>query len=76
MTEGARLGLAALLAVLLAVAHSSLGERFILIRLLRRQDLPRLFGSDRFTRGTLRFAWHLTSVRRRTPPIARPSRSP
>ncbi|MEZ4397970.1 MAG: hypothetical protein R3C71_13765 [Candidatus Krumholzibacteriia bacterium] len=62
MTEGARLGLAALLAVLLAVAHSSLGERFILIRLLRRQDLPRLFGSDRFTRRTLRFAWHLSSV--------------
>jgi len=62
MSEGARLGLAALLAVLVAVAHSSLGERFILIRLLRRRDLPRLFGSDRFTRRTLRFAWHLTSL--------------
>lgn len=62
MSEGARLGLAALLAVLLAVAHSSLGERFLLMRLFRRQDLPRLFGSDLFTRRTLRFAWHLTSV--------------
>ena len=25
-------------------------------------DLPRLFGSDWFTRRTLRFAWHITSV--------------
>ena len=45
-----------------AAAHSYLGERYILIRLLRRGDLPRLFGSDWFTRRTLRFAWHLTSI--------------
>lgn len=45
-----------------AVAHSLLGERYILVRLFRRSDLPRLFGSDWFTRRTLRFAWHLTSV--------------
>jgi hypothetical protein len=32
------------------------------MRLFRRADLPRLFGSDWFTRRTLRFAWHLTSV--------------
>ena len=25
-------------------------------------DLPRLFGSDWFTRRTLRFVWHLTTV--------------
>jgi hypothetical protein len=54
--------LAAGLAVLLAVAHSYLGERYILIRLLRREDLPRLFGGVDFTKQTLRFAWHLTSV--------------
>jgi hypothetical protein len=44
------------------VLHSWLGERYILIRLFRRDDLPRLFGSDLFTRRTIRFAWHLTSV--------------
>lgn len=50
------------LTVLTAIAHSVLGERYILVRLFRRADLPRLFGSDWFTRRTLRFAWHLTSV--------------
>jgi hypothetical protein len=52
----------ALLAFGIGVAHSYLGERYILIRLFRRPDLPPLFGSDWFTRRTLRFAWHLTSV--------------
>jgi len=53
---------AAVLAALLAVAHSYLGERYILIRLFRREDLPKLFGGTEFTKHTLRFAWHLTSV--------------
>ncbi len=53
---------AAALCVGVALAHSYLGERYILIRLFRRGDLPHLFGSDLFTRRTLRFAWHLTSV--------------
>jgi hypothetical protein len=53
---------AAALLVLVAAAHSYLGERYILIRLFRRRDLPELFGSDRFTRRTLRFAWHVTSI--------------
>ncbi len=53
---------AAAVVVLLAVAHSYLGERYLLTRLLRRPDLPKLFGNDVFTRRTLRFAWHLTSV--------------
>ena len=53
---------AAVLLGLTAAAHSFLGERYILVRLFRRDDLPRLFGSDWFTRRTLRFAWHLTSV--------------
>ncbi len=44
------------------VAHSYLGERYILTRLFRRPDLPQLFGSDIFTRRTLRFAWHVTTV--------------
>jgi hypothetical protein len=32
------------------------------VRLLRRENLPRLFGGDQFTKRTLRFAWHLTSI--------------
>jgi hypothetical protein len=54
--------LAAALAVAVAAAHSYLGERYILVRLFGRADLPRLFGGTEFTRRTLRFAWHLTSV--------------
>lgn len=51
----------ALLAFGIGLAHSVLGERYILIRLFRR-DLPKLFGADTFTRRTLRFAWHLTTL--------------
>ncbi|HEY7512306.1 MAG TPA: hypothetical protein VIG50_18740 [Vicinamibacteria bacterium] len=54
--------LAAALLVFVAAAHSFLGERYILVRLFRRADLPKLLGSDAFTKQTLRFAWHLTSV--------------
>lgn len=53
---------AALLTIAIGIAHSWLGERFIIRRLLRRSDLPTLFGDDSFTRQTLRFAWHLTTV--------------
>lgn len=56
------LDLAAALIVALGLAHSYLGERYLLQRLFRREDLPRLFGSAEFTRRTLRFAWHVTSV--------------
>ncbi len=56
------LAVAAALLIATAVAHSWLGERYIVRRLLRRPDLPELFGSDVFTRHTLRYAWHLTSV--------------
>jgi hypothetical protein len=52
----------ATLVLLLVAVHSYLGERYILIRLFRRADLPHLFGSDVFTGRTLGFAWHLTSV--------------
>ena len=58
-----RLLLAAVaLIVTISVAHSYLGERYILKRLFRRDNLPRLFGGDWFTKRTLRFAWHLTSI--------------
>ncbi|PKF77970.1 hypothetical protein CW749_18675 [Vibrio sp. vnigr-6D03] len=54
--------LGAFLLVMVAIAHSYLGERYILIRLFRRDDLPKVLGSDEFTKKTLRFAWHLTSI--------------
>ena len=54
--------LAAMLFVALGVAHSVLGEKYILVRLFRRKDLPALFGSTQFTSRTLRFAWHITIV--------------
>jgi len=53
---------AAALTALVAVAHSYLGERYILIRLFRRSDLPKLFGGVDFTKRTLRLAWHITTV--------------
>jgi len=53
---------AAGLAALLALGHSYLGERYVLMRLFRRDGLPMLFGGTRFTKQTLRFAWHLTSI--------------
>lgn len=54
--------IAAALTILIGLAHSYLGERYMLIRLFRRTDLPSLFGSDWFTKRTLRFAWHITSI--------------
>ena len=54
--------LAAFLAFTLGIAHSVLGERYILVRLFRRNSLPRLFGGTEFTARTLRFAWHVTTV--------------
>jgi hypothetical protein len=54
--------LAAFLAVALGIAHSVLGERYILVRLFRRENLPKLFGGTEFTTRTLRFAWHITTV--------------
>lgn len=53
---------AAFLVVALGLTHSVLGERYILMRLFRREDLPRIFGSTQFTAQTLRFAWHITTV--------------
>ncbi|RPD83477.1 hypothetical protein [Luteimonas sp. 100069] len=54
--------IAAVLAAALGTAHSVLGERYILTRLFRRNDLPKLFGGSEFTTRTLRFAWHITTI--------------
>ena len=51
----------AFLAILLGLLHSYLGERYILVRLFKR-ELPKLLGSDWFTKRILRFAWHLTTI--------------
>ena len=53
---------AAFLAVIVGGAHSYLGERYILIRLFRLKELPKLFGGTEFTTRTLRFAWHITTI--------------
>ncbi len=50
------------LIIFIGIAHSYLGERYILIRLFKRDNLPKLFNSTDFTKYTLRFAWHLTTV--------------
>jgi hypothetical protein len=54
--------LAAMLAVVAGVAHSYLGERYILSGLLRSPAVAKLFGHWDFTARTLRLAWHVTSV--------------
>lgn len=51
-----------ILLLIIGIIHSYLGERYILIRLFRREDLPKLLGSDWFTKRVLRFAWHLTTL--------------
>ncbi len=54
---------AAALIWLTGLAHSILGERYILIHLFRRPDsLPKVLGNTAFTAGTLRFVWHLVTV--------------
>ena len=56
------LGIAAVLLVLTAIVHSLLGERFILQRLFKLENLPRLpLGGREMMRPILRFAWHITS---------------
>ncbi len=50
---------AAALALAVGLAHSYLGERFIIQPLLRRD--PPVF-ADVFRRRVLRFAWHITSI--------------
>lgn len=62
MIRSTLLLIAALAAFSVGLAHSVLGEKYILMRLFRRADLPVLFGDSAFTARTLRFAWHLTTV--------------
>lgn len=52
---------AAFVLIFCGLAHSILGEKYLLMRLFKRDNLPHLYGSDTFTKGTLRFTWHITS---------------
>ncbi|MBI2077129.1 MAG: hypothetical protein HYT80_01985 [Euryarchaeota archaeon] len=54
--------LSAVLVAGLGAFHSVLGERYLVRRLLRRDDLPHLFGDDTFTKLTIRYAWHLLTI--------------
>ena len=53
---------AAILTLAVGLAHSWLGERYILMRLLRGQNISHLFRKDVFIKRTLRLAWHITTV--------------
>ena len=48
--------------IVIGFGHSYLGEKYILIRLFKRNNLPKLLGSDWFTKRVLRFTWHLTTI--------------
>lgn len=51
-----------ILLIIIGFIHSYLGEKYLLIRLFKRDNLPKLLGSDWFTKRVLRFAWHLTTI--------------
>src|SRR5258706_16436219 len=61
-SDGLLLLFTAALVIAVGCAHSYFGERYILIRLFRRTDLPKLFGDISFTTRTIRLAWHLTTI--------------
>lgn len=50
------------LVLVLGAFHSVAGERYLVRRLLRRDNLPILFGDDSFTKLTIRYAWHLLTI--------------
>ena len=55
--------IAAVLLIGIGITHSVLGERYVLCRLERLDNLPRLtLGGRELMIHVLRFAWHLTSI--------------
>ena len=56
------LWLAALLLAVTGIAHSYLGEKYVIGRLLSLPNLPLLRHDVSYTRAVYRFAWHLTSL--------------
>ena len=53
---------AGVLMVLLGIGHSILGERYVVGWLLERDELPPMGGGRAIAAGTIRFAWHVTSL--------------
>jgi hypothetical protein len=53
---------AAGLLIFMGVAHSYLGEKFVLPRLLALTNLPVLRPGRGYTERLIRYAWHLTSL--------------
>jgi hypothetical protein len=53
---------AACILALVGIAHSYLGERYLLRRLSKHGDLPKVFRNSAFVFRVMRLAWHLTSV--------------
>lgn len=62
MSDSTLLTVAAALTFAVGLAHSFLGEKYLLMRLFHRPDFPTLLGSATFAVRTLRFAWHITTV--------------
>lgn len=60
--DNVMLYIGSILLVLIGFVDSILGEKYILIKLFRRDKLPQLLGSDWFTKRVLRLAWHLTTI--------------
>lgn len=54
--------IAGILMMVMGIAHSSLGEVKIIGPIQSLDVLPKVHGSVRGTKQTLRFAWHITSV--------------
>jgi hypothetical protein len=53
---------AACILVFVGIAHSYLGERYLLSRLSRHGDLPKVFRNPVFVFRVMRLAWHITSI--------------
>lgn len=53
---------AATLLVIVGIAHSYLGERYLLGRLARFGDLSKVFRDPVFAFRVMRLAWHITSL--------------
>ena len=53
---------AACILAFVGIAHSYLGERYLLGRLSRHGDLPKVFRNPVFAFRVMRLAWHITSI--------------
>jgi len=54
--------IAAILTLILSLAHSYLGEKYIVGHIVKMQDFPAKTGDVRRTHMVIRLAWHVTSL--------------